>query len=286
MTIQPISAEKRVWFITGVSTGLGRTLLEAVLEAGDYAVGTVRNEAQIALLEALAPARMKAVLMDVTQPHTVEAAIQRAIADYGRIDVLVNNAGHGFIGAVEEVSDAEARALFDVNVFGVLTVLRAALPHMRTRRSGMVINLSSQGGVKSFAGSGLYCASKHALEAISESLSAELASCGIRVLIVEPGPFRTDFLGRSMVTAKRVIEDYRDTAGQRRANLSHQDGTQKGDPVRAAQAILRAANSPNPPLRLALGQDALRVMREKVSGMLDDWAAWETESNGADYPTD
>lgn len=284
MATQTIPSDKQIWFITGVSTGLGRTLTEAVLEQGHYVAGTVRDESQISVIEQLAPGRVLATRMDVTKPDEVEKAVERVIGEYGRIDVLVNNAGHGFIGAVEEVSDAEARALFDVNVFGVLTVLRAALPHMRARRSGTIINMSSQGGVKSFAGSGLYCASKHALEAISESLSAELAASGIKVLIVEPSAFRTDFLGRSMVVAKNVIDDYANTSGQRRANLKNLDGNQKGDPVRAALAILKALQSENPPLRLALGQEALNGMRDKVNGMTKDWATWEAESVGADFP--
>ena len=284
MTSPTIPSDKKVWFITGISTGLGRTLTEAILEQGDTVAGTVRNEDQIQELEQLAPGRITVTRMDVTKADEVKAAVEHVISTFGRIDVLVNNAGHGFIGAVEEVSDAEARALFDVNVFGVLTVLQAALPHMRARRSGTVVNMSSQGGVKSFAGSGWYCASKHALEALSDSMSGELAASGIKVLIVEPSAFRTDFLGRSMVVAKNVIDDYANTSGQRRANLKNLDGKQKGDPVRAAQAIIKAVESENPPLRLALGQEALNGIRGKVNDMLKDWSAWEAESVGADFP--
>ncbi|MCA0456671.1 MAG: SDR family NAD(P)-dependent oxidoreductase [Chloroflexi bacterium] len=284
MTSPTIPSDKKVWFITGVSTGLGRTLTEAILEQGDTVAGTVRNTDQIPELEQLAPGRISVTRMDVTKTDEVKAAVDHVINTFGRIDVLVNNAGHGFIGAVEEVSDAEARALFDVNVFGVLAVLQAALPHMRARRSGTVVNMSSQGGVKSFPGSGWYCASKHALEALSESMSGELAASGIKVLIVEPSAFRTDFLGRSMVVAQNVIGDYANTSGQRRANLKNLDGKQKGDPVRAAKAIIKAVQSENPPLRLALGQEALNGIRDKVNGMLKDWSAWEAESVGADFP--
>ncbi|MEZ4668637.1 MAG: oxidoreductase [Anaerolineae bacterium] len=279
-------ATGRIWFITGVSTGLGRTLAEAVLENGDYVAGTLRQAEQMAAFTALNPERAFAVQMDVTRPEQVEAAVKQVVDHFGRIDVLVNNSGHGMIGAIEETSDAEARHLFDVNVFGVLTVLRAVLPHLRAQKRGWIVNLSSQGGMRSFAGSGIYCASKHALEAFSESLSLELSHLGIKVLIVEPGPFRTDFLGRSMVLTENVIADYANTSGQRRTNLSSLDGKQIGDPVRAASAIIKAVESPTPPLRLALGEPALTGMREKVQGVLKDWADWEAESLAADYPPD
>lgn len=276
--------DKKVWFITGVSTGLGRALAEVVLAHGDYVAGTVRDAAQVEALEQLAPARTAGLLMDVTVVAEVEAAVDDAIKRFGQIDVLVNNSGYGMIGAIEEASDAEVRALFEVNVFGVLNVLRAALPHMRKRRLGTVINMSSQGGVRSFPGSGHYCGSKHALEAFSDSLAVELAPVGIRVLIVEPGPFRTDFAGRSMAIAGQVIEDYAASSGVRRATLKNVDGQQKGDPVRAAEAIIQAVEAAHPPLRLALGADALRVMREHTQNMMQEWAAWERVSLSADFP--
>jgi len=275
---------ERVWFITGVSGGLGRALAEVVLEAGERVVGTVRQTEQVSAFEALKAGDAAALVMDVREAEQVNAAVRGAIERFGRIDVLVNNSGHGMLGAIEEVSDAEARALFDVNVFGVLNVLRAALPVMRAQRSGFVINMSSQGGVRSFPGSGHYCASKHALEAISDSLAMELADSGVNVLIVEPGPFRTEFAGRSMVVSEQVIEDYASTSGMRRATLKNVDGKQKGDPVRAARAILQAVNAPQPPRRLALGADALSVMREKVGQMQKDWETWEEVSLKADYP--
>lgn len=275
---------ERVWFITGVSAGLGRALAEVVLEAGERVVGTVRQAEQVSAFEALKPGASAALVMDVREAEQVNAAVRGAIERFGRIDVLVNNSGHGMLGAIEEVSDAEARALFDVNVFGVLNVLRSALPVMRAQRSGFVINMSSQGGVRSFPGSGHYCASKHALEAISDSLAMELADSGVNVLIVEPGPFRTEFAGRSMVVSEQVIEDYASTSGMRRATLKNVDGKQKGDPVRAARAILQAVNAPQPPRRLALGADALSVMREKVGQMQKDWETWEEVSLKADYP--
>ena len=279
-----IPTDKKVWFITGVSTGLGRALAEAVLAQGDFLVGTVRDASQIEVMEQLAAGQVLCIQMDVTKVSEVKAAVEQAIKHFGQIDVLVNNSGHGMIGAIEEASDEEVRALFDVNVFGVLSVLRAALPHMRARHSGTVINMSSQGGMRSFPGSGHYCGSKHALEAFSESLAMELAPAGIKVLIVEPGPFRTDFAGRSMVVARQVIPDYAASSGMRRANLKNVDRKQKGDPVRAAEAIIQVVNSPNPPLRLALGAEALKGMREKVSSVMQEWSTWESISISADYP--
>lgn len=278
------SSEQRVWFVTGVSTGFGRALAEAVLDHGDILAGTVRQPEQQAAITGLHPERALGLLMDVTQPEQVAAAVQETLDRFGRIDVLVNNAGHGIIGAVEEVSDAEARRVFEVNVFGVLHVIRAVLPHMRARRRGLVINLSSQGGVVGFLGSGVYCATKHALEALSESLSKEAAHLGIRVMLVEPGVFRTDFAGRSLLLAEQRLADYEPTVGKRRDNLPNVDGKQPGDPVRGARAIVQAASVENPPLRLALGADALQVMREKVAGMQRDWDAWESISAHTHYP--
>jgi NAD(P)-dependent dehydrogenase (short-subunit alcohol dehydrogenase family) len=278
------SSEQRVWFVTGVSTGFGRALAEAILEHGDILAGTVRQPDQQAAITALHPERAVGLLMDVTQPEQVAAAVREALDRFGRIDVLVNNAGHGIVGAVEEVSDSEARRVFEVNVFGVLHVIRAVLPHMRARRSGLVINLSSQGGVVGFLGSGVYCATKHALEALSESLSKEAAHLGIQVMLVEPGVFRTDFAGRSLLLAEQRLADYDPTVGKRRDNLPNVDGKQPGDPARGARAIVQAASAENPPLRLALGPDALQVMREKVAGMQRDWDAWEAVSANTNYP--
>ncbi|MBL8156799.1 MAG: SDR family NAD(P)-dependent oxidoreductase [Anaerolineae bacterium] len=278
------SSEQRVWFVTGVSTGFGRALAEAILEHGNILAGTVRQPDQQAAITALHPECALGLLMDVTQPEQVATAVQETLDRFGRIDVLVNNAGHGIVGAVEEVSDSEARRVFEVNVFGVLHVIRAVLPHMRARRSGLVINLSSQGGVVGFLGSGVYCATKHALEALSESLSKEAAHLGIGVMLVEPGVFRTDFAGRSLLLAEQRLADYDPTVGKRRDNLPHVDGKQPGDPVRGARAIVQAASEENPPLRLALGPDALQVMREKVAGMQRDWDAWEAISASTNYP--
>jgi NAD(P)-dependent dehydrogenase (short-subunit alcohol dehydrogenase family) len=280
----PIPHDKRVWFITGASTGLGKALAEVALEQGDYVVGTFRKADQMKAFEQTHPQRAYAVQMDVTDEAQVRAGVQAALERFRQIDVLVNNSGHGFIGAIEEATDAEAREVFEVNVFGALHVLRAVIPHMRQRRSGHILNISSQGGVVSFQGSSLYCATKHALEAISEGMAKEVAHLGIKVTIVEPGVFRTDFAGRSMVLAKKVIDDYAPTVGQRRITIKSVDGNQSGDPVRAAKAILEVVNSPHPPLRLALGPDALKVMREKLVGVLNDFTNWEELSSSTDFP--
>lgn len=279
-----MSMTSRVWFITGVSTGLGKALAEAVLSDGDSVTGTFRNPEQMKVFEQLNPERALAIHMDVRDEAQVRAGVEAALERFGQIDVLVNNAAHGFIGAIEETTDAEVRALFDVNVFGALHVLRAVIPHMRQRRSGHILNISSQGGMVSFQGSSLYCATKHALEAISEGMAKEVAHLGIKVTIVEPGVFRTDFAGRSMVLAKEVIEDYAPTVGQRRTGIKTLDGTQRGDPLRAAKAMIEVVNSPNPPLRLALGADALKVMREKIAGVLQDYETWEELSSGTNFP--
>jgi NAD(P)-dependent dehydrogenase (short-subunit alcohol dehydrogenase family) len=279
-----MSISTRVWLITGASTGFGRALAEAVLERGEFVAGTFRHAEQMRDFEQIDPARALAVHMDVRHEDQVRAGVQATIERFGRIDVLVNNAAHGFIGAIEETTDAEARALFDTNLFGALHVLRAVIPHMRQRRSGHILNISSQGGIVSFQGSSLYCATKHALEAISEGMAKEIAHLGIKVTIVEPGVFRTDFAGRSMVLAKQVIEDYAPTVGQRRRGLKTLDGAQRGDPARGAKAIIEAVNSPVPPLRLALGPDALKIMREKITGVLQDFENWEAISSGTDFP--
>lgn len=278
-----MSASPRVWFITGVSTGLGKALAEAALSDGDCVAGTFRKAEQMKTFEQINSERALAIQMDVRDEAQVRAGVQAALERFGRIDVLVNNAAHGFIGAIEETTDAEARALFDVNVFGALHVLRAVIPHMRQRRSGHILNLSSQGGMVGYQGSSLYCATKHALEAISEGMAKEIAHLGIKVTIVEPSVFRTDFAGRSMVLAKQVIEDYAPTVGQRRTGIKTIDGNQRGDPARAARAMIEIVNSPNPPLRLALGADALKVMREKIAGVLHDYETWEEVSSSTDF---
>jgi NADP-dependent 3-hydroxy acid dehydrogenase YdfG len=281
----PVSAGKgRTWFITGASTGFGRLLAEEVLKAGGKVVATARNLDKVADLEAKYPQAAKAIALDVIDAGQVDSAVTQAFAQFGRVDVLVNNAGYGVAGAIEEVSEAEFMPMFETNVFGLLRVTRAFLPHLRKQRSGHILNLSSIGGVVASPGIGFYNATKFAVEGISEALAAELAPLGISVTIIEPGPFRTDFLGRSGVIAKTRIADYDTTAGNMRKYFAENDGKQKGDPLRAVHAMMQVVESPNPPLRLLLGASALQRLRGKLGNWEKEIAAWEQVTTGADFP--
>lgn len=274
----------RVWFITGCSTGFGRLLAEEVLKSGGKVVATARKVEQIADLERKYAQTATALPLDVGDFVQVESAVAGAIQHFGRIDVLVNNAGYGVAGAVEEVSDTELRPMYETNVFGLLRVTRAVLPHLREQRSGHILNISSIGGVTASPGWGLYQSTKFAVEGISEALAAELAPLGIHVTLIEPGPFRTDFLGRSGVEAAKRIADYDGTAAKARQYQRDQDGKQPGDPVRAVQAMIEVVESPNPPLRLLLGAGALQRLRAKLDNWQKEIAAWESTTTGADFP--
>lgn len=268
------SSQARVWLITGSSTGFGRTLAEAVLDQGETVVLTARNPQQVEDLTAKFPDRTLAQRLDVTNPKEVREVVKQAIATFGRIDVLVNNAGYGTLGAIEEISDEDIRRQFETNVFGALDLTRAVLPHLRQQRSGHIINFSSVGGFVSFPGSGIYCSTKFALEGISEALAQEVAPLNIKVIIVEPGAFRTDFSGRSLVVSDAQIADYEPVIGQYRQWVQDIDGQQPGDPKKAASAIIQAVNSENPPLRLALGADAVNAIDAKLKSVkeeLDEW---------------
>jgi NADP-dependent 3-hydroxy acid dehydrogenase YdfG len=289
MTTSPtpanVSAGKdRIWFITGASTGFGRTLAEEVLKAGGKVVATARNRDKVADLEAKFPQMAKAIALDVTDAVQVDSAVTQAFAQFGRVDVLVNNAGYGLAGAIEEVSEAEYMPMFETNVFGLLRVTRAFLPHLRKQRSGHILNLSSIGGLVASPGMGYYNATKFAVEGLSEALAVEVAPLGIRVTVIEPGPFRTDFLGRSGVVAKIRIADYDATAGGMRKYFAENDGKQKGDPLRAVHAMMQVVESPNPPLRLLLGASALQRLRSKLATWEKEIAVWEKVTVGADFP--
>jgi NAD(P)-dependent dehydrogenase (short-subunit alcohol dehydrogenase family) len=277
----------RIWFITGVSSGLGRSLAEAVAARGDIAVGTLRQEAQLAAYNALAPGRTVAIKLDVNDHARVDAVVQQVIARFGRIDVLVNNAGYGLLGAVEEVSDAEARAQLETNLFGALAVTRAVLPHLRRQKGGHILQISSIGGFNGTPGVGIYNASKFALEGFSEALAKEAGALGIRVTLVEPGPFRTKWAGESLKRAAKEIPDYAATpAGITINRITNYGatGTQPGDPDLAAAAMIKAVDSPNPPLRLVLGALAIGAFRAKLEATLKELEAWEATGLGTDAP--
>jgi NAD(P)-dependent dehydrogenase (short-subunit alcohol dehydrogenase family) len=263
------------WLITGCSTGLGRALAEAVIGAGHNAVVTARAAANVADLADTAPERVLAVALDVTKPDQIAAAVHQAQERFGGVDVLVNNAGYGYRAAVEEGDDAEVRALFETHFFGTVAMIKAVLPGMRARRSGAIVNLSSIGAQLTPVGSGYYSAAKAAIEGMSGSLHGELAPLGISVTVVEPGAFRTDFAGRSLVQSATVIDDYAGTAGQRRKENDTMDGNQAGDPAKAGSAIIAAVESPEPPGFLLLGPDALAAYRYVADARASEIAKWE-----------
>ena len=278
----------KVWFITGTSTGFGRTLAETLLAKGETVVLTARRPEAVATLAEGYPQTALALPLDVTKPDAVRAAVRAAEAHFGRIDVLVNNAGFGVIGAVEEVSDADARRQFDTNFFGALDVLRAVLPGMRQRGGGHILNVSSIVGLAAFPGMGLYAASKFALEGASEALAAEIGPLGIHVTIVEPGAFRTEFstaekLGTHHAAA--VGEHYRATAGGTIDWLTRTNGAQPGDPLKAAHAMIQVVESPDPPLRLLLGSDAWGMAQTKLKALTENLNAYQSVTTSTDYPT-
>jgi NAD(P)-dependent dehydrogenase (short-subunit alcohol dehydrogenase family) len=274
----------RTWFITGSSTGFGRILAEEVLKSGDNVVATARKVEQVADLEQKYPGRALALPLDVTRQDQIDAAIEKTLEHFRCVDVLVNNAGYGVAGAIEEVSEAELGPMYDTNVFGLLRVTRALLPQMRRQRGGHILNLSSIGGLTASPGWGLYHGTKFAVEGLSEALAQEIAPFGIKLTIVEPGPFRTDFLGRSGVEAAKRIDDYDKTAGNARRYMEEQDRKQPGDPLKAVEAMIQVVRTENPPLRLLLGASALKRVREKLETWQKELAAWEPVTVGADFP--
>jgi NAD(P)-dependent dehydrogenase (short-subunit alcohol dehydrogenase family) len=267
----------RVWLITGTSSGFGRELAQAALDRGDSVVATARRPDALAGLVASAPDRVLAVALDVTRADQIEAAVAAALERFGRIDVLVNNAGYGSVGAVEEIDMEDLRGLMETMFFGPVALTKAVLPHLRERASGAIVQMSSMGGQLSPPGFGAYCSAKFALEAMSESLADEVTPHGIRVLIPEPGAFRTEF-GGARLHRSRELDAYAETAGANRAYMDGADGTQPGDPHRAAVAIIAALDDPDAPLRLALGDDAVDAIRAKHERLRADLDAWEQVS--------
>jgi NAD(P)-dependent dehydrogenase (short-subunit alcohol dehydrogenase family) len=277
-------SDSKVWFITGCSTGFGRELARQVLERGERVVLTARNKAQVDDLAGRFPSTALALVLDVTDEASIVRAVGDAVGHFGRIDVLVNNAGYGYFSAIEEGEDAEVRRQFETNVFGLFSLTRHVLPGMRARRSGHVVNVSSIGGLMAFAATGYYHASKFAVEGFSESLSMEVAPLGIKVTIVEPGRFRTDWAGRSVIESKTIIDDYAETAGKRREQARAYSGTQPGDPVRGAAAIITAVDAAQPPLRLLLGSDAYGMAMGRLDALRENFTAWKDVSTGTDFP--
>jgi NAD(P)-dependent dehydrogenase (short-subunit alcohol dehydrogenase family) len=279
-----MNRDNPVWLITGCSTGFGRELAKLVLERGWRAVVTARDASTVADIAEGHGDRALVLPLDVTKRAQIDHAVAHAKEHFGRIDVLVNNAGYGYLAAIEEGEDAAVREMFEANVFGLVDTTKAVLPVMRKQRSGLIVNVSSIGGLTSFAATGYYHGTKYAVEGISESLATEVKPLGIDVLIVEPGPFRTNWAGPSIKQSATQIEDYAATAGERRKQTAARSGNQAGDPVRAAQAIIDAALSDTPPLRLLLGKVALELARKKLDFLRNDFDAWEATTVGADFP--
>ncbi|ANN65851.1 oxidoreductase [Bordetella bronchialis] len=275
---------KRVWFITGAARGLGALIADAALADGNAVVVAGRNLAALAQRFGDAP-NVLPVQLDVTDETQARAAASAAIARFGRIDVLINNAGFGLLGAVEEADDADVRRMYDTNVFGLLNVTRAVLPHMRERKAGHILNISSIGGYRGAAGFGVYCSTKFAVEGLTEALHDELAPLGIHATVVEPGYFRTDFLdASSLVKSPTVIGDYAETAGKVRERAAQINHEQPGDPRRLATAMVRLVDADRPPLRMPFGTDTLAAIEAKNAYVAEETAAWRELAASTDFP--
>jgi NAD(P)-dependent dehydrogenase (short-subunit alcohol dehydrogenase family) len=272
-----------VWFITGCSTGFGHELAKAVIARGNRAVVTARDKARVSDLVEEHDEAALALDLDVTRADQIRAAVAAAEQRFGRIDVLVNNAGYGYQSSVEEGDEDEIRKQFDANVFGLFALTRAVLPVMRRQRRGHIINITSVAGILGFASSGYYAASKHAVEGWSDSLLAEVGPLGIKVTCVEPGPFRTDWAGRSLIQTPSRIADYAETAADRMRTISSYSGKQPGDPARAAEAMIRITEAENPPRHLPLGPFAVEQIAKKAQAILADVEAWRELSLDTNY---
>ena len=276
--------EKKVWLITGCSTGFGRELAKHVLSLGNKAGVAARKTEDIADIVSAYPDTALALKLDVTKHEEIKDAVKQTLEKFGRIDVLVNNAGIGYFGAIEESEDAAVRNMFEINVFGLAKMTQEVLPIMRKQRSGHIVNIASIGGLVGFPAVGFYNATKFAVDGLSESLSKDVAPLGIKVTIVAPSGFRTDWAGRSAANSEVVIDDYKATAGANKDTIRGYSGNQPGDPVRAAAAMVKAVESANPPLRLLLGKAALKGARNKLEVLKKDFDAWEETTVGADFP--
>lgn len=278
-----MSSEKKVWFITGVSSGLGKQLAKEVLSQGQIVVGTFRKEAQVEAFNNENPGNSFGVLVDVSSTQMIIDGVKTIIDKFGKIDVVVNNAGYGIMGSIEEISDEEVRRQFEVNVFGVLTTIREVLPQMRKQRSGHIINITSIAGRIGSQGLGIYNASKFALEGIGEALAAELKPLNIKVTNVEPGPFRTEWAGSSAEYDNTKIEDYESTLGERIKGLQALSGNQPGDPAKAADAIYKLAQLEEAPVHLPLGKIAYEVFGKVNNGLIEELAKFEHLGKECDF---
>jgi len=278
-----MSTDKKVWFITGVSSGLGKQLAKEVLEQGQIVIGTFRKQEQIDAFERESPENAFGVLIDLASTQMIEDGVKTAFDKFGKIDVVVNNAGYGVMGSIEEVSDEEVRRQFEINVFGVLTTLRAVLPEMRKQKSGHIINVTSIAGRIGSQGLGIYNGSKFALEGIGEALAAELKPINIKVTNVEPGPFRTEWAGSSATYDNTKIEDYDSTVGERIRSLQSLNGNQPGDPAKAADAIYKLAQLEEPPVHLPLGKIAYEVFGKVNNGLIEEIEKFEHLGKACDF---
>ncbi|MDF7813231.1 oxidoreductase [Hymenobacter sp. YC55] len=279
-----MATDNKNWFITGVSTGFGKELAEYCLSKGDKVAATFRKQEQADEFTQKAGENGRGLVCEVTDEQQVKQAIADAIQVLGHIDVVVNNAGYGSMGSIEEISAQEVQRQFDVNVFGPLHVLRAVLPHLRERKSGHVLNITSIGGLKTFPGVGVYNASKFALEAIGESLAQQVKPLGIHVTNIEPSGFRTDWAGRSASFVDTAIEDYRATVGENLKGIQSYSGKQPGDPQRAAKAMFDLVRQENPPLHLPLGKAAVKGARDKFTNLLQELESVAAIGDAADFP--
>ena len=261
---------KKIWFITGISSGLGKALSDDLIQSGEFVIGTFRNASEVETFNEKHKGKAKGVLLDITDIEGIDKCIQDIIAEFKKIDVLINNAGIGFSGAIEEATIDEVREVFEINFFGALKMTQTVLPYMRANREGNIVQISSHAGVKAFAGFGIYNASKFALEGFSEALAQEVKPHGIKVTLVEPGPFRTNFAGRSLMRSKNQIEDYRSTAGSFRDKLDSVHNKQEGDPVKAARIIIDHVNSQSNTLRLPLGSIPIKTIGMKIEDLKSD----------------
>lgn len=281
--IQKIAMSKRVWLITGCSTGFGRELVKIVAANGEIAIGTVRKKEQVAELESINPTLVKGILLDVQNQESIDDAAKMIAAKYGRLDVLVNNAGYGSMGAIEEAEEEEIKRQFDVNVFGCIRMIKLALPFMRKQQSGNILNITSIAGLNGFPGVGIYNGSKFALEGIGEALAAETKHIGIKVTNVEPGPFRTDWAGRSATFTESAIKEYQDSAEKNMNAIQEVSGNQIGNPKKAAQAMFDVTKLENPPVHLPLGGPAYTRIGMKLEEMKAEIHQYEYLGKPTDF---